>query len=103
MRLAVVIGSLTLSRYHPSIRGSQWKIVVPMSLEDLDANGAGPKGEELVACDQLSAGRGEWIALSEGAEAAMPFYPNPFPIDAYNAAIIDTIELDSQLVESRNP
>ena len=102
MRLAVVIGSLTLSRYHPSIRGSQWKIVVPMSLEDLDTKEPNSKSEELVAYDQLSAGLGEWIALSEGAEAAMPFYPNPFPIDAYNAAIIDTIELDSKMV-THNP
>lgn len=95
MRIASVIGSLTLNRVHPSLRGTQWKIVVPMSLGDLDRKEPNPEVEELVVYDQLGAGIGEWIALSEGAEAAMPFYPKPIPIDAYNAAILDTVELEN--------
>lgn len=94
MRVATVLGSVTLSRFHPSVRGSQWKIVAPMSVADLDRKEPNPETEELVACDQLGAGVGEWIALSEGAEAAAPFYPIPFPIDAYVAAILDTVVLD---------
>jgi len=30
--------------------------------------------------------------ISEGTEAAQPFYPNLKPIDAYAAAILDTVE-----------
>ena len=40
--------------------------------------------------DELGAGVGSRIAISEGREAAMPFYPDVKPIDAYNAAILDT-------------
>jgi ethanolamine utilization protein EutN len=39
----------------------------------------------------LGAGVGNRIAFSEGREAAQPFHPDMKPIDAYNAAILDTI------------
>ena len=42
----------------------------------------------------LEHGDGVRIAISDGAEAAAPFYPDTKPIDAYNAAILDWIELD---------
>jgi len=56
-------------------------------------SGGEPRGEELVAFDELGAGVGATIALSEGGEAAQPFYPHDKPIDAYNAAILDSIRL----------
>ena len=33
-------------------------------------------------------------AVSEGGEAAQPFYPQVKPVDAYNAAILDNIQVD---------
>ena len=36
---------------------------------------------------------GSRIAVSEGGEAAQPFYPEMKPIDAYNAAILDSIHI----------
>ena len=94
MRIGVTLGSVTLSRFHPTVQGAQWKIVVPMSLADLDRKEVNPEAEELIVYDQLGAGVGEWIAFSEGVEASMPFYPNPVPIDAYAAAILDTVVLE---------
>jgi ethanolamine utilization protein EutN len=35
------------------------------------------------------------IAITEGPEASQPFHPNTKPIDAYNAAILDQIEVKS--------
>ncbi|HEX4149657.1 MAG TPA: EutN/CcmL family microcompartment protein, partial [Pirellulales bacterium] len=49
--------------------------------------------EELVVYDQLGAGVGSRIAVSEGGEAAQPFHPDMKPIDAYNAAILDSIQI----------
>ena len=49
--------------------------------------------EEIAVFDELGAGVGSRIAISEGREAAMPFYPEIKPIDAYNAAILDTLGL----------
>ena len=33
------------------------------------------------------------IAVSEGGEAAQPFQPEMKPVDAYNAAILDRIDV----------
>ena len=92
MRIAEVIGSVTLSRCHPSIVGYRWILGVPFSLkalrDDVDAD-----GEDFVILDELGAGHGQKIGVSEGAEAAMPFYPNKKPIDAYCACILDAISV----------
>jgi microcompartment protein CcmK/EutM len=90
MRIAEVIGTVTLSRCHPSIIGYRWIVGVPFSLKAL-RDDAGPDGEDLVILDELGAGHGQMIGVSEGAEAAMPFYPNKKPIDAYCACLLDTV------------
>ena len=92
MRIAKVIGSVTLSRTHPSLIGARWMIAVPQMLEDLQGQGGEPN-EELVVYDELGAGQGTQIAISEGMEAAMPFYPDMKPIDAYNGAILDQVNI----------
>jgi ethanolamine utilization protein EutN len=47
-------------------------------------------GSTLVMYDQLGAGVGHVVGFTEGAEATAPF-PEPTPVDAYCAAIIDQI------------
>jgi len=94
MRIAKVIGTVTLNRRHPSLAGGRFKLVVPLSLDDL--RGAGPpKADELTVYDELGADVGCHVAVSEGREAAMPFYPDRKPLDAYAAAILDTIHVES--------
>jgi len=92
MRLGEVIGKLTLSRAHPSLRGATWLVTVPFSLEGLRGADSG-RGEAFVVFDEWGAGAGAKIAISEGVEAAAPFLPELKPIDAYNAALLDTVEL----------
>jgi microcompartment protein CcmK/EutM len=101
MRIGRVIGTVVLS---PKIAGMKpGKLVV---LEALDSHAlanlatgvgrASPMPESLVAFDELGAGMGEIVALSEGREAAVPFHPDSVPIDAYVAAIIDHLEIVDQ-------
>ena len=92
MRIAEVIGTVTLSRCHPAIAGHRWIIGVPFSLKALK-NDTAADGEDLVILDELGAGNGQQIGVSEGAEAAMPFYPNKKPVDAYCACLLDTISV----------
>jgi ethanolamine utilization protein EutN len=92
MRIAEVIGTVTLSRCHPSLAGYRWIIGVPFSLKALKAS-TGPDGEDLVILDELGAGCGAKIGVSEGVEAMMPFQPERKPVDAYDACILDTIHL----------
>ena len=91
MRIGEVIGTVTLNRFHASIAGQALKLVVPLGWENLAGRGQ-ERLEETVVLDELGAGLGARIAISEGREAAMPFHPQIKPIDAYNAAIIDRLE-----------
>ncbi|MHB8901678.1 MAG: EutN/CcmL family microcompartment protein [Thermoguttaceae bacterium] len=95
MRIAEVIGTVTLSRVHPSLTGARLKLVVPLSLADLAAGGD-RSAEQFAVFDDLGAGIGSLVAVSEGREAAMPFHPDVKPIDAYNAAILDRVDIDPQ-------
>ena len=92
MRICEVIGTVTLNRSHPSLRGARFKLAVPLSLANLAGQSA-ERAEELTVYDELGAGIGSWIAVSEGREAAQPFHPDVKPIDAYNAAILDSVQV----------
>jgi microcompartment protein CcmK/EutM len=91
MRIGEVIGSVTLSRVHPSLVGARWLIAVPFSLKALKLGS--PDGEDLVIYDDLGAGEGSRIGFSEGGEAAAPFHPEKKPVDAYCACIIDQLNI----------
>ena len=94
MRIAEVIGTVTLSRMHPSVEGARWVIGVPFSLKALQAGQ--PDGEDIVIFDSLGAGNGSRIGFSEGGEAAAPFYPEKKPVDAYCACILDQVTIPEQ-------
>jgi ethanolamine utilization protein EutN len=90
MRIAEVIGTVTLSRVHPSLAGFRWIIGVPFSLKALRQDGP-PDGEDVVMFDNLGAGNGSRVGFSEGGEAAVPFLPERKPVDAYCACILDQV------------
>ncbi len=93
MRIGEVIGTVTLSHWHPSLTGARYKLVVPLSWDNLAGRCDESMGE-IAVFDELGSGIGSRIALSEGREAAMPFYPDVKPIDAYNAAILDRLDFE---------
>ncbi len=93
MRIAEVIGTVTLSHCMPEFEGATLRLAYPLSLADIEGDGASIETEPLVVYDTLGANINTRIALSEGGEAAQPFRPELKPVDAYNAAIIDQISL----------
>lgn len=99
MRIAEVVGNVTLNRCHPSFEGANLKLVIPLTLEDV-ARGEAGGSEPLVAWDELNAGLGARIALSEGPEAANPFRPERKPVGAYVAAILDNLNVEGPLVRA---
>jgi ethanolamine utilization protein EutN len=98
MRIGDVIGTVTLNRVHPSLTGASFKLVAPLSWDNL-AGRWEKRLEEVAVYDELGVGVGSRIALSEGREAAVPFYPEAKPVDAYNAAILDTLNYDPAEIE----
>jgi microcompartment protein CcmK/EutM len=101
MRIGEVIGTVTLNRAHASLDAASYRLVIPLTLADLTGESRST-GEALVVYDELGAGVGSRIALSEGGEAAQPFHPDMKPVDAYNAAILDDIQLDGPSSEKKN-
>ena len=92
MRIAKVIGTVTLNRCHPSFNAARLRLVVPLSLAELRGERQ-PQADEMVVWDEQGAGLGSLIAVSEGAEATQPFRPELKAVDAYASAIIDEINL----------
>lgn len=93
MRVAKVIGRVTLSTRLPDVPAGQFLIVQPLSRDALTGRDK-PSAEPVVAYDERSASIGDRVAISEGREAAAPFHPNRVPFDAYCAAIMDTVHVD---------
>jgi len=92
MRFMESIGSVTLAKWHPSLTGAVWKVAVPLMHAGLCGRKSG-RTEPVIVFDELAAGIGSLMAVSESAEAAAPFHPDTKPIDAYNAAILDDINV----------
>lgn len=100
MRLAVIQGTVTTTRREANLPvGGRLLLAAVLDSTNLFklAQGEdchfGSQGS-LVVFDQMGAGIGQLIAISEGAEATMPFKPGNAAIDAYSAAIIDELEYE---------
>lgn len=98
MRIARVIGTVTLNRHLPDLKPGRYLIADTLdagALAAVDRHGARmrPMPESLVVFDCLGAGIGQFIAVSDGREAALPFFPDPVPVDAYCAAILDQVSV----------
>ena len=92
MRIAEVVGRVSLSRVHPNLKGGRYILALPMPLEAL-TEGSAKRGEEVVMVDDLGASPGALVGLSEGREAANPFGRDKTPVDAYCACLLDRISL----------
>ena len=93
MRVGEIIGKVTLSQSHPSLKGASWRVAVPLTLEGIQGKQAG-RAEPIVVYDEIGGGNGMMIAIAEGPEASAPFHPEQKPINAYNAAILDHIDVE---------
>ena len=97
MRIGRVIGNVTITRRLSNFVSGRLLLVEALDAQAVRGLKQGaprksPMPESLVVYDELGAGAGEIIAISEGREAAMPFWPELVPIDAYCAAILDNVE-----------
>jgi microcompartment protein CcmK/EutM len=94
MKLGTVIGRVTLNRAVPELQGARWLIVSPFARDHYGRGTNGPAimgtDPSLVVYDALGGAVGQTIGYVEGREAAQPF-DQPTPIDAINAALVDTI------------
>ena len=86
MRMGTIIGRVTLSVRHKRYTGERLLLTLPWNTDSF--SGTEKFAPAIVVYDQLGAGVGQNIGISEGREAACPF-EKPTPVDAYCAALVD--------------
>ena len=92
MKIARVIGTVTLARMHPAMHASRLRCVeIVPSADQIDSQPLG--GDMVVAWDLCGAGTGDLVALAEGPESASPFRPDIKPLDASIVALLDHCEV----------
>ncbi|MCG3179943.1 MAG: hypothetical protein BIFFINMI_02296 [Phycisphaerae bacterium] len=96
MRIARVIGKVTLNRRLPDVEIGPLLIVQPANRGTLAGANDG-SDESVVMFDPLGAREGMHVGLVEGREAAMPFWPRKVPFDAYCGCILDTVNFQPVL------
>ena len=90
--IARTVGTVTLSRCHPTLNASTLRCVEQvMQIADLDKQA--PSTDTIVAWDLVGSGIGDLVAVAEGPESAQPFAPEIKPLDASIVAILDHIQL----------
>lgn len=98
MKIHKVIGNVTLARCHPCYQGTRLLATEP--LEQSTLTGKPTAEPDLIAVwDDLGAGIGNLIAVSDGAEAAQPFKPDLKAVDAYCSAILDEVHIDPRALK----
>ncbi len=88
MRMATVVGRVTLSVRHPKLSGERLLLALPWTEDTFKDRSK--TSFSIVVYDELGADVGQDIAVSEGREAACPHDP-PKPIDAYCSSLVDEI------------
>jgi microcompartment protein CcmK/EutM len=92
MRLGIVRGNVVLSISDPSLEGTRFLIVEPVTGEALAAHDGTGGGKQLIVADHLAPAEGEMIAFVEGREGANPYWPGRAPVDAYCSLLVNTVD-----------
>lgn len=89
MRIAMVVGQVTLTRTYPTLKQGRFVVARPIDGEHLRRGTVPDDGETVVVYDELAATRDCLIGFVEGREAVNPFGKTRAPIDAYSSCILD--------------
>lgn len=98
MKVAKVVGKLSLNKCHPALVGRKWIVVVPQSLSAI-AGRMGNNQEEFIAVDDLGVMPGSLVGVSDGREACAPYEPQRKPVDAYTSCLLDELTVDRKEIE----
>lgn len=71
MQIGLVVGTATATTRHPSMRG--WKLLV---VQPLMADGRGPDGDPQLAVDNLGAGVGERVIITNDGASTRELLSN---------------------------
>jgi microcompartment protein CcmK/EutM len=92
MQLAQVVGTVVATRKEGSLEGLKLLLVRP-----IDEDGR-PTGQQLVAADAVGAGAREIVLVASGSSARQTQATDKRPVDAVIMSIIDSLEVDGEVV-----
>jgi ethanolamine utilization protein EutN len=87
-----VVGTVVATRKEERLAGLKFQIVriIEMDLK--------PTGQFLIVADAVGAGKGEMVLCAQGSSARLTDKTRDCPIDAVIIGIVDTIEIEGDLV-----
>jgi len=101
MFIAKVTGSLVATEKVETMRGSKLLIVEPYRLEAEERKSLATTGRTFVAVDNLGAGVGEFVLITQGSSARLTPETKNLPIDTVVVGIVDKVHVDSACVFDR--
>ena len=92
MIIGEVVGTVVATRKEERLEGLKFQIV---KVENVDLK---PTGQYLIAADAVGAGYGELVLCAQGSSARLTDRTRDCPVDAVIMGIIDTIEIQGEVV-----
>ena len=101
MFVAKVVGSVVATQKIDSMVGQKLMVIEPYRVHAKDRSRLESTGRTLVAVDQLGAGLGEMVLVTQGSSARMSDETKDKPVDAVIVGIVDQMQIDKQTVFSK--
>lgn len=102
MFVAKVTGSLVSTHKVDSMVGSKLLVVEPYRLDAKTRSSLETTGRTFIAVDNLGAGEGDYVLLTQGSSARLTPETKHMPIDAVVIGIVDSVSVDEKNVYDRN-
>ncbi len=98
MFLARVTGSVVATHKVASMIGQKLLTVDPLRVDEKDGGKLKPTGRTFVVVDAVGAGEGQVVLIVQGSSARFTPETKPLPVDAAIIGIVDTVQVQGQMV-----
>ena len=100
MFLARVTGSVVASHKVASMTGQKLLTVEPLRVDPADRDRLVTTGRTFVVVDTVGAGQGEMVLIVQGSSARLTPETEKLPVDATIIGIVDSVNVENQIVFS---
>ncbi len=98
MFLARVTGSVVATHKVASMTGQKLLTVDPLRVDEKDGGKLKPTGRTFVVVDAVGAGEGQVVLIVQGSSARFTPETKPLPVDAAIIGIVDTVQVQGEIV-----
>ncbi len=98
MFLARVTGSVVATQKVASMVGQKMLTVDPLRVDEKDGGKLKPTGRTFVVVDPVGAGEGQVVLIVQGSSARFTPETKPLPVDAAIIGIVDSVQVQGEMV-----